>query len=152
MIKRSADDRASFRAVLTRTLVLPIALLSLLSVVFVAEIVRLERLERLGNHADQVISRVNETQKLFVDSETGLRGFLLTGRREFLEPFTQSQATLPPVLAGLREVISDDRPQLARLDQIEERWTQWTRTARARSPRPSTGSASRPRSPSRARR
>jgi signal transduction histidine kinase/DNA-binding response OmpR family regulator/CHASE3 domain sensor protein len=132
MVMRPASDRVSFRALLTRTLVLPLALLSLLSALFVAEILYLERLHRQVDRADEAISLLNETQKLFVDSETGLRGYLLTSRREFLEPYNQSQSVLAPTLVKLREAMSGDVSELHHIDRIEEQWGQWTRSARRR--------------------
>ncbi len=42
-----------------------------------------------------------QTERSVIDLETGLRGFLLTGRPQFLAPYEQARAVLPTRLSGL---------------------------------------------------
>jgi PAS domain S-box-containing protein len=59
------------------------------------------------------------------DAETGQRGYLLTGRRDFLAPYHEGHREVPVRLARLRALTRDNPVQQARLDTLE-------RVARAR--------------------
>ncbi|BDG05485.1 response regulator [Anaeromyxobacter oryzae] len=132
MLRDAPDENSSFRRLLNRTVALPLVLLSLVCVAFIAQIVHLRNLNRWVDHTDRVLAQTNHVQKLFLDSETGLRGFLLTHAQVFLEPYNASQAALPAELHRLRELASDNPGQVARVDEVSTRWDRWTTTARAR--------------------
>jgi signal transduction histidine kinase/CheY-like chemotaxis protein len=53
------------------------------------------------------------------NAETGQRGFLLTGRSEFLEPYDDAMAKLASDIATLGRTISDNPRQRALLRQLE---------------------------------
>ncbi|HEX9049329.1 MAG TPA: response regulator [Anaeromyxobacter sp.] len=122
---RHLDDRTAFRSLVRRTLVLPLVLVALLAAGVVGEILHLANLHRSVDHADQAISQANNVQKLYLDSETGLRGYILTRLPEFLEPYRSARSALPPALANLRILVADDPGQIARLDAIASRGEAW---------------------------
>jgi signal transduction histidine kinase/CheY-like chemotaxis protein/CHASE3 domain sensor protein len=126
------EQSSAFRSLVRRTLVLPLVLLALLSAGVVAEILHLARLHRAVDQTDQIISQANRLQKLYLDAETGVRGFLLTRAPEFLEPYEASGRALPAALTSLRGALSDDPRQVARLDAIAGRGEAWLRTAERR--------------------
>lgn len=53
-----------------------------------------------------------------VDSETGTRGYLLTGDPAFLDPYRRGSRSLKGDLQGLRSVVSDDPQQMVLLDKL----------------------------------
>ena len=53
-----------------------------------------------------------------VNAETGVRGYLLVGDRDFLAPYQAAQTNLPIVLANLERSIGTDHPRRAQLDSI----------------------------------
>lgn len=60
-----------------------------------------------------------------IDSETGVRGFLITGDDRFLEPWNTGRATFDAEAASLRAAVAGDPQQLARLERmvgIEQQW------------------------------
>ena len=57
---------------------------------------------------------IGGVQRLALDLETGVRGYLLTGDREFLAPYTQALTDMPKQLDTLAAV-PNDRAQLARI-------------------------------------
>ena len=61
-------------------------------------------------------------QKLTLDLETGVRGYLLTGDRGFLAPYDEGRKQLPPRLAALAKIPNDatQRARIARLRQAED--------------------------------
>ncbi|WP_193531701.1 response regulator [Roseateles aquatilis] len=54
------------------------------------------------------------------DAETGQRGYLITGLDTYLVPFNTAQVTLPAAAERLRAAWQDSRPQLARLETVEQ--------------------------------
>lgn len=58
-------------------------------------------------HTHQVISNASTIEKLIVDMETGQRGFLITGKQEFLEPYETGKIQLFILLTETIELVSD---------------------------------------------
>jgi PAS domain S-box-containing protein len=52
-------------------------------------------------------------------AETGQRGFLLTERESYLEPYRQATAEIPRTLQDLRVLFADDRIALSSIDRFE---------------------------------
>lgn len=96
-----------FRGVLFRSIFVPLVLMLLLAGTFVWQIGRLIRNAAVIEQSDRTIAELNRMEKLHVDLETGLRGFLLTGQANFLEPYRAAQSTLaeldPTLVLQLRE-------------------------------------------------
>lgn len=57
---------------------------------------------------------------LITQAETGQRGFVITGKEEYLEPYHNSRQRLPKSLATLRRNLGSSPTQLARIDIIEK--------------------------------
>ncbi|MET0766586.1 MAG: CHASE3 domain-containing protein [Aeromicrobium sp.] len=57
-------------------------------------------------------------EKLIIDLETGLRGFVITGEERFLEPWTEARAALPAASAELEELTADKPVEFARVQRI----------------------------------
>ena len=73
--------------------------------------------ERLARTQDAI----DRLQTLFLDlkdAETGQRGYLLTGRDSYLDPFLAARAAVPRDLAALRPLLADDALQRSRLDAL----------------------------------
>jgi PAS domain S-box-containing protein len=69
--------------------------------------------ERIANTKELLVIMLNE--------ETGVRGYLVTGDREFLEPNRLAQKTLPIALSNLQQSSGINSKQLAQLDSIRSR-------------------------------
>ena len=63
-----------------------------------------------------------------VDQETGERGYLLTGREEFLRPYRDGRQQAAASLTRLRHLLADDSGASAGIDRISS----WRRTSRSR--------------------
>ncbi len=57
-----------------------------------------------ARRASDVLVQSFQIERTVVDLETGLRGFLLTGRRQFLGPYEQARAVLPGRLSGIERL------------------------------------------------
>lgn len=86
----------------------------------------------LVSHTNGVIARVTEIEARLRDTESAQRGYLLTGRAEYLADYSNSRAQLPDLLAELRQQTGDDDEQqrrVARFERlIEQRLQQLERT------------------------
>ncbi|MDB9494566.1 CHASE3 domain-containing protein [Spirulina major CS-329] len=55
-----------------------------------------------------------------IDAETGMRGYGLTQREEFLAPYYQAQAVIPRSLTRLENLVQDNPAQVAQMQVIRE--------------------------------
>jgi signal transduction histidine kinase/DNA-binding response OmpR family regulator/CHASE3 domain sensor protein len=53
------------------------------------------------------------------DAETGQRGYLITGRDYYLEPYNAALQSLPKGYARARLLLADDAPQIGRLETLQ---------------------------------
>lgn len=63
---------------------------------------------------------IHEVHALLAEAASGVRGYRLTGRRAFLEPYVKAEALLPDTLDRLRRTARDGeiRQRLERVDQL----------------------------------
>ena len=83
----------------------------------------------LVEHDQPVLANVAKLEKLAVDMETGQRGFIITGEDEFLEPYNAAEAIFLDLLEEEKALVSDNPPQVERLDEISELHNDWLRLA-----------------------
>jgi PAS domain S-box-containing protein len=67
-----------------------------------------------------ILQETNRLLTTVVDAETGIRGYGLTKRREFLEPYLEAKKSLPPLLAKLKVMVRDNQLQAQRLEEIQK--------------------------------
>ncbi|MBD0337070.1 MAG: CHASE3 domain-containing protein [Cyanobacteria bacterium Co-bin13] len=115
-----------FRRRLVYAITLPIVLLLLLAGVSMLQVARLLEALNWIDHTDRVISQSNYTQKLLLDMETGLRGYLLTGEPDFLEPYQQASVTTGDSFEALQRLVSDNPSQSQRIREIEAEYEEWS--------------------------
>lgn len=77
------------------------------------------------NRDCQVIVNANQIMKLALDMETGQRGFVITGKEEFLDPYHNALTNIESLLDEQRGRVSDEPDQVARLDHIQQLIGQW---------------------------
>ena len=76
-------------------------------------------------HTYEVLAGAHAIEKLVIDMDTGSRGFVLTGQEKFLEPFTKGKARYAETLAVLKQLVSDNPPQVSRLAAMDFQVQQW---------------------------
>ncbi|HLO88973.1 MAG TPA: methyl-accepting chemotaxis protein [Nostocaceae cyanobacterium] len=64
--------------------------------------------------------QIREIEKILVDAETGQRGFLLTKREEYLEPYISAQNKINEKLQALGNEFEQDREQFSRFENLKE--------------------------------
>ena len=121
-------DQRSFRKLLSRNIGLPLGVGLLGAVAFVAVINYLLSSMQWVEHTDRVIGNANETVKLSIDMETGMRGFLLTGDERFLDPYEVAKPKIFSSLQGLRGMVEDNPQQVDRIDRLlalQQAWNEF---------------------------
>ena len=70
------------------------------------------------SHSWQVVHQVERVLGSAVNAETGERGYLISGQRSYLQPYTTAQQELPGELARLQSLISDNPGQRERVQHL----------------------------------
>jgi methyl-accepting chemotaxis protein len=80
---------------------------------------------RWVEHTYKVMEMGQNLLAAAVDMETGMRGYLLAGREEFLEPFTAGAARFRSLAEEIKATVSDNPAQVALIDEIEANIDAW---------------------------
>ena len=76
-------------------------------------------------HDTPIIANARHLSKLVVDMETGQRGFLITGKDEFLQPYHEGMTDFEKILAKEKDLVRDNPAQGKVLEQIENLVDEW---------------------------
>lgn len=103
----------------------PVVVMLLLSGLVYQSLGTLLTSSRWVNHTHEAVELGNNLTAAMVDMETGLRGYLVTGREEFLEPYHGGQKHFDATLATSLKHVSDNAEQVARLNQVGKLKEDW---------------------------
>ncbi|MGX6600859.1 methyl-accepting chemotaxis protein [Micromonosporaceae bacterium Da 78-11] len=73
---------------------------------------------QMVDHTYQVLEKITAVESSPKDAETGQRGFLITGKQDYLAPYEQAQQDLVTEQQALRELTADNATQQQRLDTL----------------------------------
>jgi len=96
--------------------------LSILVISSVASFVSIRSLidsAQLVDHTNLVIQKLETTLSTLKDAETGQRGFLLTGKNEYLEPYTGARNKALQTIQEVRTLTIDNPPQTKSCDDLK---------------------------------
>ena len=85
--------------------------------------------ERWLEHTDQAMKQAIALQKVMLDAETGIRGYLLSPEPKVLRPYRDAERTFASRLTTLRGLVADNASQVHRLGEIEGRFSTWIAVA-----------------------
>ncbi|MGZ3476609.1 MAG: CHASE3 domain-containing protein [Polyangiales bacterium] len=125
------------RRIVLTSIFAPLALFAIVAVLLAAEIANLWALAGWVDHADRVIAKANEVDKLVLEQESGLRAFLISRDKVLLEPRERIDPTR--ALTILRTMVSDNAEQVRRVDGIERAYIEWKTHADAAIATPTLG-------------
>lgn len=74
----------------------------------------------LSDHTQDVRLALDEVSQSLLKMETGQRGFLLTGKTDYLEPYNAGVASLDDQLLDLEKLIADNEQQTQRLRALRQ--------------------------------
>jgi signal transduction histidine kinase len=93
--------------------------------VLLLSIVDLRHEERKALRSEEVLVSANRLERLIIDAETGVRGFVITGREDFLEPWRAAQAAFSEQAGTLQQLVADNPGQVTRAQQIMQAGTSY---------------------------
>ncbi len=85
----------------------------------------LKELNGRVEHTYNVIAKAQAIVSAAVDMETGMRGFLLAGHDEFLDPYKNGKSNFFLFINELSETVSDNPAQVTLLREAEETIQNW---------------------------
>ncbi len=80
--------------------------------------------QSLVDHTNSVIKRLERVISVLKDGETGQRGYLLTGRPEFLEPYNGARDEALRLIDEVEELTLDNPAQQRSLEELRSTTTQ----------------------------
>ncbi|MDA0241435.1 MAG: CHASE3 domain-containing protein [Proteobacteria bacterium] len=104
---------------------IPICMLIIAGAVTVWSVLSINNTVKWVNHTYRVLETGSEIVAAAVDMETGMRGFLLAGKDEFLEPYNGGLKRFNEKIKSLQNTVSDNPPQVARLEKVEKTISEW---------------------------
>jgi signal transduction histidine kinase len=101
-------SRETFERLLRRRFTLPLLIAGVLLLVLANEMTYRRTVHAVREGIALTDARIATARvlQLLTDAETGQRGFLLTGRAEYLDPFNQAKAELPGVIQDLTDFVT----------------------------------------------
>jgi methyl-accepting chemotaxis protein len=105
--------------------VVPLAVLVPVATVTLAATGSNRRTSKAAAHSTDVLQGGERLLLAAVDSETGIRGFLIGGDDRFLEPWNSGRAAFDAEAANLRQELAGNTEQLTRLERmvsVEQQW------------------------------
>jgi signal transduction histidine kinase len=86
--------------------------------VLVFAVTSLDDATKRERHAKAVSAETLQLEKLVLDLDTGLRGFVLTGKQNLLAPWTSARAALPDRLSTFRRLASTTPDERRRAEEL----------------------------------
>src|SRR5664279_2037964 len=72
-------------------------------------------------HGKEVLLALDRTVSLVKDAETGQRGYVITGKAEYLEPYRLAVAEVGAQLGALDRLVAGDADQARRVAEVRRR-------------------------------
>jgi len=127
----SQIDASRFRSLLNRAVALPVVALLALAAFFFWQTQNLRSAARMTDRAGEIIAQAHLVERLVIDGETGLRGFLITGKDEFLEPYLNARRRFFLESDELISLVAGDPTWTTTLNEIRARVNDWIELAEA---------------------
>lgn len=70
-------------------------------------------------HTHTTLEKLSELLSLLKDAETGQRGYLITGRDAYLEPYQSAVAQIPNTVKNLKQLTEDNPNQQRRIELLQ---------------------------------
>ena len=118
-------DAVAFQQLLKRLISLPLLVLVPFSAILAFSVWRLETSARWVDHTDQGLTASSRILRTIIDQETGVRGYITTRDRAFLEPYDRGYKAFAPLYQQLYDLVSDNPEQQKRLAGIKFQYDNW---------------------------
>jgi methyl-accepting chemotaxis protein len=102
-----------------------LVLLTVLGIVCYTSIQTLENANHWVDHTHNVVKEAMKIEAAAVDMETGMRGFLLSGRNGFLDPYKGGKERFYKLISGLKQTVNDNPAQVELLTDTHDNISGW---------------------------
>ena len=114
----------------TRTKILagtiaPVTLILVIAGISVYGLSTTQKISGWVEHTHKVLGKADSIIAAAVDMETGMRGYLLAGKDEFLDPYKAGQKAAFSRIADLQKTVSDNPKQVERLGEAAKTLRAW---------------------------
>ncbi|THB71603.1 MAG: methyl-accepting chemotaxis protein [Desulfovibrio sp.] len=120
-----ASSVLTFRRKIMLAAGLPVSLMIAIGVISIINIQSIVKTNGWVEHTHNVLDQAKSIVASAVDMETGMRGYLLAGKEEFLAPYTNNKEKFLELVADLQETVNDNPGQVARLGEVRDKITEW---------------------------
>ncbi len=103
----------------------PLALLFIIGLIGVLTVNTITETSDRIEKVDTVLKQAADVSAAAVDMQTGMRGYLLAGQDEFLEPYNRGAATTFEKIDALAEQVADNPAQVKRLERAKQILQDW---------------------------
>jgi len=118
-------EKLSLKGKLSVAFAVPLVLFTAISVITSVSLSNLLTSQKWVNHTHEVIEHGDELMAELVNMETGLRGFLITGQEEFLEPYYSGKKHFEELAEETKGLVADNPKQVGRIETIETLKATW---------------------------
>lgn len=124
-----ASKKYTLKKKLIAGFAVPALIIVIISIIVYSSISSLLSANHWVNHTHKVIGEGRALLSSMVNMETGMRGFLVTGKDEFLEPYIEGDKQFIKIISQLKETVSDNPLQVKRLNKISKMKDAWMNDA-----------------------
>jgi len=103
----------------------PTILLLLLGILVTYNINEIVATNHEVDHTHRVLDGMAGVARSAVDMETGMRGYLLSGKDDFLEPYNLGEKRAFKGITTLQEIVSDNPAQVQKLEKMWDILNEW---------------------------
>jgi len=114
-----------FRSTLLASYTVILTLLVAISITVILSLNSLYHNIHWVNHTHKVLGKASDLVSAATDMETGMRGYLLAGKEEFLEPYNGGKQRFNTLIDDLSITVSDNPPQITLLAQTKQTINEW---------------------------
>jgi PAS domain S-box-containing protein len=123
-------DRSRFRRALVVAIVLPFLMVALFCAALLWAVRQVVAADHAVQHSGQIVTQSYQSLALILDMETGVRGYLATESRDFLEPYQRSGARVDAALQALDDLIEEeDIQEEQHVSHIKTSFDEWHKFA-----------------------
>jgi len=118
-------DKLNFKTKLLAGYGLILSLMCVIAIIVFFSVKSLTNNFSWVEHTHTVLAKASSIEAAAVDMETGMRGYLLAGKEEFLEPYVNGNKTFNKLTTSLSQTVSDNPAQVKLLKEISTTISVW---------------------------
>jgi len=118
-------NQLSFRTKLLSSYALLLTLMIIIAIVVYTSVSSLVSNFKMVDHTHKVLQEAAKLEAAGVDMETGMRGYLLSGKEDFLDPYNNGKNSFNGLIKSLSTTVSDNPKQVKLLQETAETINNW---------------------------